>query len=229
MRSSAFAILCTAALAACQPESLSRPEAEEPRTDAAAATAGTVYGIDARQTDIRILVFRAGPLARLGHNHVISAGEVDGTVIVHTPLERSVFELRIPADSLRVDDPAQRREEGADFSTEPTDADVAGTTRNLLGERVLDSARYPTVTVAGRLTTTGDSPSARVSIRVKGRSTERAVPVALVLDEHRLRVRGTFELSHEELGLAPFSALLGALQVAENLTLKFDVTALAPE
>ena len=32
---------------------------------------GRVYRIDERQSELRILVYRAGPLARLGHNHVM--------------------------------------------------------------------------------------------------------------------------------------------------------------
>ena len=35
------------------------------------STASDVYRVDAESSDIRLLIYRAGVLARLGHNHVI--------------------------------------------------------------------------------------------------------------------------------------------------------------
>ncbi len=53
----------------------------------------TIYRVDAEGSDIRLLVHRAGALSRLGHSHVISVGQIAGTVYVHPDLERAGTEL----------------------------------------------------------------------------------------------------------------------------------------
>ena len=43
---------------------------------------GTVYHVDEAQSELRILVFRAGPLAHFGHNHVMVNRTIRGAVSV---------------------------------------------------------------------------------------------------------------------------------------------------
>ena len=76
------------------------------------STDPSVYQVDAENSDIRILVHRAGALSWLGHSHVISVGQLDGRIYVHPEPKQSRFELIIPVQGLIVDDPLLRREEG---------------------------------------------------------------------------------------------------------------------
>jgi hypothetical protein len=96
-----------------------------------------MYQVDAEGSDIRMLLHRAGALFRLGHSHVISVGQIDGTVYVHPDLEQSSFELEIPVQGLVVDDPLLRPEEGDEFSTEPSERDIVRTRSNMLGNQAL--------------------------------------------------------------------------------------------
>ncbi len=187
----------------------------------------TIYRVDAEGSDIRLLVHRAGALSRLGHSHVISVGQIAGTVTVHPDLEQSSFELEIPVRGLIVDDPRPRREEGDEFSTEPSERDMAGTRANMLGERVLNAERYPLITLTGT-GPTGDGPESvlNLSIELLGRVVELSVPTTLRLDADSLEATGTFRLSHGDLGMRPFSAMVGALRVADEMNLKYRVRAL---
>lgn len=187
----------------------------------------TIYRVDAEGSDIRLLVHRAGALSRLGHSHVISVGQIAGTVYVHPDLERSSFELEIPVRGLVVDDPRARREEGDEFSTEPSERDMAGTRDNMLGERVLNAEQYPFVRLTGT-GPTGDGPEfvLELSIELLGRVVELSVPTTLRLDADSLEATGTFRLSHGDLGMRPFSAMVGALRVADEMELKYRVRAL---
>lgn len=47
----------------------------------------TIYRVDVEGSDIRLLVHRAGALSRLGHSHVISVGQITGTISVDPDLE----------------------------------------------------------------------------------------------------------------------------------------------
>ena len=189
------------------------------------ATDAVVYQVDSEQTDIRIFVYRDGPLARLGHNHVISAHDVSGSVAVRHPREESVFELSLAVAELTVDDADVRRVEGDAFSSQPSAADMEGTRNNMLGSRVLDVLRYPTIGVRGRLESAGDSPQVAFSVSLKEHLWQGTLPVTLSIQENELTVEGTLDVSHEDLGLKPFSAMIGALRVADVITLKFRITA----
>ncbi len=185
-----------------------------------------LYQVDAESSDIRLLIYRAGVLSRMGHSHVISVGQLDGLIYVYPDLEESRFELVIAVQGLVVDDPLLRSEEGDEFSTEPSERDIAGTRRNMLGRRVLNAEQYPII----KLTGTGprdDGPEVMLglSIELLGGIVKLQVPTTLRLDGDVLEATGAFRLSHRELGMRPFTAMLGALRVADEMDFKYRVRA----
>jgi len=187
----------------------------------------SVYQVDAEGSDIRLMIHRAGALSWLGHSHVVSVGQLDGTIYVHPNFERSHFELVIPVQGLIVDDPLLRRQEGDEFSTRLSESDIAGTRSNMLGKRVLDAQRYPIVRLTGT-GSIGDGPEFMLgfSMQVLGNVVEMRIPLNLRLDGNRLEATGAFQLSHSNLGMRPFSRMLGALRVADELNFKFRIRAL---
>ena len=190
------------------------------------STASEVYRIDAESSDIRLLIYSAGPLARFGHNHVVSVARLEGTVRLHPNPEQSSMEVEIPVDQLIVDDPVLRSEEGDEFSSELSETDIDRTRANMLGPRLLNAEQYPTITIRGRgLAVEEQDATLNLSVELVGQVIERLVPVVLQLQGDELKVSGKLSLSHGELGLTPFSAMLGALRVADEMDLKFRVRA----
>jgi hypothetical protein len=51
------------------------------------------------------------------------------------------------------------------------------------------------------------------------------VPTTIAIEGDRLRATGEFELNHADLGMQPFSVMMGALQVGEKLSFAYDITA----
>ncbi len=186
----------------------------------------TVYQVDAEGSDIRLLIHRTGVLSWLGHNHVVSVSQLDGTVYVHPDIEQSRFELEIPVHGLIVDDPLLRRQEGDDFSTGLSKHDIVRTHDNMLGKRVLNADLYPVVTLTGT-GPKGDGPEfiLAFTIEILGDVVELQVPFTLRLDKDVLEASGAFQLSHSDLGMRPFSTMLGALRVADELNFKFRIRA----
>ncbi len=185
-----------------------------------------VYQVEAESSDIRMLIHRAGALSWLGHSHIVSVGQLDGTIHVYPELDQSRFELVIPVQGLVLDDPRLRHEEGDEFSTDLSEHDIAGTRRNMLGKRVLNAKQYPIVKLTGT-GTRDDGPELvlELSIELLGRVVELQVPTTLLLDGDVLEATGTFRLSHSDLGMRPFTAMLGALRVAEEMDFKYRVRA----
>ena len=191
-----------------------------------AAGISQVYKISAENSDIRLLIYRTGALARLGHNHVISVGELQGTVYVHPNLVESSMEIEIAVDQLIVDDSALRKEEGEEFSSDPSESAINGTRDNMLGEQVLDVERYPSI----RITSGGpigdpEEVTLNLSMEILGRVIEFSVPVSLQIGEDELTVSGELRISHEQLGMQPFSVMMGAIEVADEMDLKYRLRA----
>ena len=185
-----------------------------------------VYQVEAESSDIRMLIHRAGALSWLGHSHIVSVGQLDGTIHVYPELDQSRFELVIPVQGLVLDDPRLRHEEGDEFSTDLSEHDIAGTRRNMLGKRVLNAKQHPIV----KLTGTGPRHHGadlvfELTIELLGRVVELQVPTTLLLDGDVLEATGTFRLSHSDLGMRPFTAMLGTLRVADEIDFKYFVRA----
>jgi hypothetical protein len=186
-----------------------------------------VYQIDAENSDIRFFIYRTGMLAPFGHNHVVSVGHFGGTVYLHPNVERSSVELVIPVDRLIVDDPVLRSEAGDEFSSKPSADDINGTRANMLGKRLLDANQYPIIRVKGRKGSSVQELESVLNLSVEflGRVIELSVPVALRLKGDELEVSGAFRLTHGQLGMTPFSVMMGALQVADEMDVKYRVRA----
>src|SRR5215471_1795064 len=99
-----------------------------------AADSPVRYSIDSQKSKIEIQVAREGFLKAFGHDHLVSAPQFSGEVRVdQAKLEESSVNLTIDAKSLTVVDPGE------------SDKDRKDVQDTMLGEQVLDVARYPQI------------------------------------------------------------------------------------
>jgi polyisoprenoid-binding protein YceI len=194
---------------------------------AVAQEASQRYVVDPARSDVHWLVYKAGALARLGHNHTIAVGDLGGSVSVDAAdLASSRFELEFSVANLVVDDPTLRSTLGEDFASVPTPEDIAGTQRNMLSDRVLDGEKHPRIRIVGTGPMPRDGKQAlAVTVEMLGRTVDLTVPTEVTVDGDRLRATGAFELNHADLGMEPFSVMMGALQVGEKLSFSYVVEA----
>jgi polyisoprenoid-binding protein YceI len=189
-------------------------------------TVRTRYQVDGAASRLHVLVYRAGTMARMGHNHVLSTDQLSGTVVVHPQLEQSQLVLDLPVNSLKVDEPAARAVAGEDFAAEvPPDAREA-TRANLLREEVLDAVRFPVINLrAVSISGTHHRPVLHVSLTVKGVAQRIEVPVTLSYRDRELAAVGEFAIKQSDFGITPFSVGMGALQVRDELRIRFAIAA----
>jgi polyisoprenoid-binding protein YceI len=187
-----------------------------------------VFDIDSQRSVVTIRVYRSGPMAKLGHNHVITSAQESGFAWRGTTPGESGFELRIPVGTLVVDDPAARAAAGPDFEGPVPESAREGTAKNLLRAEVLDAAQFPDVTVrAGGLGGTWQAPVAHADVTLKGVTRRVEVPLDLAEAAGTLTARGTLRLRQTDFGMVPFSVGGGAIQVADEVVLGFEVVATA--
>jgi hypothetical protein len=229
---SAGIVLLSIGLAACgaprpHPSVQPRPTAPPPNQPAAAQqplpAAGT-YAIDSRISELRLLVYRAGALSSLGHNHVMVNRALSGSVQLAGTLSASSFSLSVPATSFVVDDDQSRREEGSDFPGVIPDDAKSGTLTNMLSPALLNAAEFPLIVVNGMAFSGAQGAlTAALTVKVAGRQSTIAAPFTLQIDSHQLIASGSFELRQTAIGLAPYSVMLGALQVQDAMRVKFKI------
>src|SRR5690606_25039360 len=129
------------------------------------------------------------------------------------------FELEFDVAKLVVDDPALRKGLGEEFASVPTASDIAGTRTNMLSERVLNGSMFPAIRITGTgPTTAAGGQTLAIKVELLGRTVDLTVPTQVEVADERLDAIGQFELNHADLGMEPFSVMMGALQVGEKLT-----------
>jgi polyisoprenoid-binding protein YceI len=221
-------ILLSLLLAACpRPVRPPAPTPTVPPAPTAPDTRGAaVYEVDARSSQLSILVFRGGKLSRLGHNHVVTSRDVSGRVWVHPEFGRSGFELSFPVMQLVVDDPQARRAAGGDFPPDIPQSDKDGTRKNMLKPELLDGERYPEVKLrSAKVGGTLQAPQVTARITIKDASRDVQTPVKIAVEGGKLMASGEFDILQTEFGIKPFSVALGALEVQDKLHIKFAIVA----
>lgn len=192
---------------------------------------GRPFEVVSAESRLTVLVYRAGALAALEHNHVVSCRCLSGSVYLPRDPLRAAFDLRVSVEGLTVDDPALRAaEHSRDFPPDGSSSGREGTRHNMLSAALLNGATYPDITLRSQ----GLRPSpdgkrgdvvAQVLVRVAGRSRSLAVPMHYDIRADEIRVTGEFPLKQTDLGLRPFSAAGGALKVRDGMTVRLSLLA----
>jgi hypothetical protein len=172
-------------------------------------------------------------MAALGHNHVIACRCLTGTVRVPRNPLRASFDLRFSVARLTVDDPALRAaQHSRQFPADVPQSAREGTRRHMLGEALLQAARYPDITLqsADLRPSPDGGPGdvmAEVLVRVEGRAHRMAVPVHYEIRAGELVATAAFPLRQTALGLTPYSILGGALRVRDAMGIRIRLVARA--
>jgi len=188
---------------------------------------GRLYRVDAAASQVRIHVFRAGRLAKAGHNHVLGVERLEGQVFVPAQgIAGAGLELGFRLADLAIDKPEWRAALGPEFASVPSASDIAGTRANLL--RTVDGERFPAITMRSTAVA-GAFPvlAVKLAVRWHGQSREFDVPVRVArpAGEAALRAQGALVLRQSDFGIAPLSILGGLLAVQDELTVEVDVAA----
>jgi hypothetical protein len=164
---------------------------------------------------LHVLVYSDGILAGLGHDHVIAATGWKGHYEIKNSTELNAT-IIIPIKHLIID----RQEDRAKYphlhqKEQPASADIEATKSNMLGEQVLDVNRYPTIAAL----ISGDIKTQRMRIRMMLRGHSATVPTdyTTVCENGALKIKLSLRFNHSDFGLTPYSALFGAIKVANAI------------
>jgi hypothetical protein len=224
------------ALVACQAVPPSpRPAAPAPNTAApvlrAAQAGDTLLHLDSLASRIELHLAAAGPLAGLGHPHVIVVHALAGEVLLPPDLERTSVELRFAVEAMSVDDAADRAAAGGEFAAPIPDTARAGTREHMLGPGQLDAAHFDAIVLRaqGLRVLRGDAAAGEgeldLIVQLLGRSVPVTAPVRWQHTLQGLRAEGEFPLLQSALGIQPYSLGGGALRVADAMQARYSIRA----
>jgi polyisoprenoid-binding protein YceI len=161
---------------------------------------------------------RAGLGRRAGHDLVIEATRwhAEAVVAVGAP-DRSSVSVTVETGSLEV-------REGTGGLKPLTDGDRAEIKRTLGDKALLDTAAHPTITFRStRITGTPQAYEITGDLTIKGRTH----PVTVHGKGAGDRVlRGWATLTQSTWGIKPYTAFLGALRLADEVRVEFEVAGL---
>jgi len=178
--------------------------------------------VDVGQSRVYVLVGKTG----LGHDHGIEGRLSRGELRMGAGKQagRLEFDLR----TFQADTPAARRYVGLAGQTDRKTADKV--TANMVGPDVLDVGRFPTavfdVHSVVEIPQRGNQPR---QYQVTGDFTLHGVkrqvqfPAQVEVVEQFLHVRGAFAIRQTDYQITPYTAALGAVGVADALTIHGDL------
>ena len=202
-------------------DSADRPADWPPYAYREAAATAAVYALDPGRSSIDVVVRREGPLARFGHDHVLSPTGLQGWFLAADRPQASRADLRFATGELAIDEATARERHALD--TTPDAAAIAGTRENLLRE-VLRREDWPDVAITlDELVAVENGHSASLSVRWGGVEYRLRRPLTITRTAREVRLAGAFRVRQTELGMTPLAILGGGLRVRDEIEVHLDL------
>jgi polyisoprenoid-binding protein YceI len=177
------------------------------------------WTIDGARSSVAIHVGKSGLMSFAGHEHDVRATQVEGAVsAVAEDLAQSHVTLSLDARALKVE------EKG-----EPA-GDAAKVQAAMLSDKVLDVARFPTITFTSTRVTGRSSATGRYDLEVTGNlvlhGVTRSVVLPLRVDvaADTLTATGRMEIRQTDYGITPVS-VAGVVKVKNAVAIDYTLVA----
>jgi polyisoprenoid-binding protein YceI len=178
------------------------------------------YTIDNAKSKLQIDVAKEGAFKMFGHDHVIVAKEISGQVQFDPQkLEDSAVHLKVSAKSLTALDPGE------------SDKDRADVQATMLGEKVLDVAKFPGIVFTSTRVSAVKKDADGWELTVAGTLNLHGVekPISFPLRVHaeagQVRAQGEISILQTDHGITPIKVGGGSVKVKDKLKISFTIVA----
>jgi polyisoprenoid-binding protein YceI len=166
------------------------------------------YNFGPHNGKLVVKTFRQGLAKKVGHDLIIDVGDWSATVTVGEDPSETTVTANATVASLNP-------REGVGGVKPLSDGDKADIRKNIT-QKILTS---PEITFrSSSVKTAGNSATVSGDLTIMGRSQ----PVDVQLSESGGRVRGNLSVVQTQFGIKPFTAMMGALKVADRVEVEFE-------
>lgn len=177
------------------------------------AIADGTYSLTPESGELLVKTGRSGMGRRAGHDLVIEVTRWQGEVTVDTSgPESSTVSVEADVDSLAVREGLG----GLKPLTDNDRADIKNTLRDILEGQSHPKIEFRSTSVAY----SAESVTVQGELTIRGQSE----PVTVSAEITDGRVRGSATVTQTRWGIKPYSAFLGALKLADEVGVEFDLT-----
>lgn len=190
---------------------------------AAAGAGAQTYTLDPSTGSLRARLFRDGPLAAFGHDHVVVAPTFQGAVELSSAT--ATLRLVVDARALKIDEDAAREAAGLRAVSAADRSEIEKTMR---GPKGLDVERFPEMSLLSQsiepVPDEKDLWHVIGSFQLHGSTQTIEAPVAVRDGPGGGRwFSGYVRLRQTDFGLKPYSAFAGAVKVRDDFVVSFDL------
>jgi polyisoprenoid-binding protein YceI len=179
------------------------------------------YVVDAQRSKIEIQVAREGFFKAFAHDHLVSATKFSGEVqLSQSNVQDSAVSFVVDARSLVVLDPGESEKDRKEVQA------------TMLGEQVLDVARYPQIEFASSSVKSASKKGDAFELQVQGalilHGVKRPVTIPIrvqVATDGTLTADAEVSLLQSEYGITPIKVAGGTVRVKDKLRLIFHILA----
>jgi len=179
------------------------------------------HSVDSAKSKIEIQVAKDGFFKAFGHDHLVSTTRFSGSVrLAESKMEESSVTFAAEANSLRVVDPGESEKDRNEVQA------------TMLGEQVLDVARYPQIQFSSSTIKVVSASKSTFELQASGTLTLHGTkkPVTLpvrvqISDDGSLTCDTEIYLLQSDFGITPYKAAGGAVKVKDKLKLTFHIVA----
>lgn len=184
------------------------------------AAAQSTYHFNSSNSSIEVNAYKEGVFSAFGHNHIIRANDVSGTVQFDpNHVDNSSVALQVRAASLAVVDP------------DASASDRQQVQATMLGPQVLDTARYPDISFRSTQVTDVKQQGGGWRVTLIGilqiHGTQRAVsfPLTVNVAGGELLAEGEVFVLQTDFGITPIKVAGGTVKVKDRLRIHFNIHA----
>ena len=177
--------------------------------------AKSAWSLDPSSGELLIRTATAGPAAKMGHRLTIAMRSWEGSV-QWRDTSPVAAELTVAVDSLEV--------LGGEGGVTPLTAPERAVARsNAL--KSLDAKKYPQIRFASdEITRTGEGYRLSGTVEIHGTERPQTVDVTVTDKGDRWSMSARVPITQSDFGIKPYSLMMGALKVADEVTVEFTGT-----
>lgn len=208
-------------------EGVARPGFPRAQYNDLASGEGRVFWVDNEASEIRFYLWRGGPMASKGHNHVMRVANMEGAVFLPEEMlgDEARIDIVFPVAGIEVDPMPLREAVGGAFaSTGLTPEGAEKTREHMLDESIMNADRFPKIGLsAGKVH--GELPKLVVdmALTIHGVQRRQLIPATVRVEGGTLTATGAFAIRQTDYGITPSSAMGGALYAQDPIMIEFEL------